>query len=50
MDLFYEILVYLGFVKIAGTTKSKLLEKKTLKSIKSHYDKNSPFYILKKLQ
>ena len=46
-----EILVYLGFVKIAGTLNVSYWKKKKKNIIKKkYYDKNSPFYVLKKLQ
>ena len=46
-----EILVYLGFVKIAGTLNVSYWKKKKKSIIKKkYYDKNSPFYVLKKLQ
>ena len=46
-----EILVYLGLVKIAGTLNVSYWKKKKKNIIKKkYYDKNSPFYVLKKLQ
>ena len=45
-----SILIYLGFTKIAGTTKVSYWLKKKINYSKANYDKNSPFYVLKKLQ
>ena len=45
-----DILVFLGFTKIAGTSNVSYWIKKKINNYKSTYDKDNPFYILKKLQ
>ena len=46
-----EILIYFGFIKITGTKLVSFWKKPYGDFlIKKKYDKNSPFYILKKLQ
>ena len=48
--ILHDILVFLGFTKIAGTSNVSYWIKKKIKNYKSTYDKNNPFYVLKKLQ
>ncbi|MBF96133.1 MAG: hypothetical protein CMJ13_02760 [Pelagibacterales bacterium] len=46
-----EILIYLDFARIAGTSNVSYWKKKKKNNFeKSYYNKNSPFYVLKKLQ
>ena len=48
---FCKVMEYLGFLKITGTEVVNYWRKRYLKKEKkSVYDKNSPFYMLKKLQ
>ena len=48
--ILFSILTYLGFTKIAGTQKVSYWIKKKINHSKSSYNKDSPFYVLKKLQ
>ena len=45
-----SILIYLGFAKIAGTPQVSYWIKKKINYSKASYNKDSPFYVLKKLQ
>ena len=45
-----SVLVYLGFTKIAGTLQVSYWLKKKVNYSKPSYNKDSPFYVLKKLQ
>ncbi len=49
-SVLHNILGFLGFSKIAGTADVSYWIKKKINRYKSTYDKNSPFYVLKKLQ
>ena len=49
-SVLFDILVFLGLTKIAGTANVSYWVRKEFKSSKPVYDKNSPFYVLKKLQ
>ena len=48
--ILHNILDFLGFIKIAGTTNVSYWKKKKFGHNTTYYDKNSPFYVLKKLQ
>ncbi|MDC3024363.1 hypothetical protein OA264_02710, partial [Alphaproteobacteria bacterium] len=49
-SVLFDILVFLGFTKIAGTANVSYWIRKKLSYARKIYNKNSPFYILKKLQ
>ncbi|MBV68810.1 MAG: hypothetical protein CMJ08_03300 [Pelagibacterales bacterium] len=48
--ILHDILMFLGFTKIAGTSNVSYWIKQKIKNYKSTYDKDNPFYVLKKLQ
>jgi hypothetical protein len=49
-SVLHIILGFLGFSKIAGTSNVSYWIKKKINRFKPTYDKDSPFYVLKKLQ
>ena len=49
-SVLHIILGFLGFRKIAGTSNVSYWIKKKISRYKSNYDKDSPFYVLKKLK